>query len=135
MAARAQFFGRRSIEGKPLGLKEWSLVPLHAEPAHAIEDALHHILGRSLEIGILDAQNEGATGVPGKEPVEEGSARAAYMQIAGRRGRETNARRLGVSGIAFPMLFHFKGRRIVHRLCETIVRLQSGRKAIRERRL
>jgi hypothetical protein len=78
-----------------LGLKEWSLIPFHAEPAHAIEDALHHIFRGALEIGILDAQNEGATGVPGKEPVEEGSARAAYMQIAGRRGRKTNARRLG----------------------------------------
>jgi hypothetical protein len=83
------------IEREPLGLKDWSFIPFHAQPSHSIEDALHHILGGSLEIRILDAQNKGATGVPGKEPVEEGSARAAYVQVAGRRRCETNARRLG----------------------------------------
>ena len=64
-------------------MKERSFIPFQAEPAHAIEDALHHILGGALEVGIFNAQNEGAAGVPGKEPVEEGSARAAYMQVAG----------------------------------------------------
>ena len=85
MATRAQLFGRGLIEWEPLGLKEWSLIPFHAEPTHAIEDALHHIFGGALEIGVFNAQNEGAPRVAGKQPIEEGaSARATYMQVAGR---------------------------------------------------
>jgi hypothetical protein len=76
-------------------LKKRSLVPFEAEPAHAIEDALHHVLGGTLEVGIFDAQNKNAAGVAGEKPVEEGSPRAAHMQKAGRRGRKTNTRGLG----------------------------------------
>ncbi len=84
MPARAQLLGCGLVERQPLGLKERSFIPFHAEPAHAIEDALDHVLGGPLEIGIFDAQNEGAAGVTGKQPIEEGSARATYMEVAGR---------------------------------------------------
>jgi hypothetical protein len=63
-------------------LEKRSFVPLQAEPAHAIEDALHHILGGALKVRIFNAQNEHAAAVPGEEPVEKSSARAAYMQVA-----------------------------------------------------
>jgi hypothetical protein len=60
-------------------LKKRSLVPLKAKPAHAIEDALHHILRGALEVRIFNPQNEHAAGVPGKEPVKKSSARPANM--------------------------------------------------------
>ncbi len=83
MPALAQPLGSGLIQRQPLRLKKRSFVPLHAEPAHAIEDALHHILGGALEVRIFNAQNEYAAGVPGKEPVEKSSARTTYMQVAG----------------------------------------------------
>jgi hypothetical protein len=45
-------------------------------------------LGRSLAIGVLDAQQERAAETLGVEPVEQSRARAADMQEAGRRRRE-----------------------------------------------
>jgi hypothetical protein len=73
-------------------LKKRTFIPFEAEPAHAIEDALHHILGGALEVSIFNAQNEDTAGVTGEKPIEESSTRPAYMQIAGRRRRKTNTR-------------------------------------------
>ena len=43
---------------------------------------------RAGAVGVLDAQQEGAAGVAGVEPVEQRGARAADVQVAGRRRRE-----------------------------------------------
>ena len=46
---------------------------------------------RSLDVGVFDAQHEHAAVAPGEEPVEERGARAADVQVAGRRGSEADA--------------------------------------------
>ena len=69
-----------------------TFVPFEPEPAHRLENAGHHLVGRSLRIGIFDAKNEGAAVPPREQPVEERRARAADVQIAGRRRRESNPR-------------------------------------------
>ena len=63
-------------------------VPIEAEPAHAVEDRLDRRLGGAGAVGVLDAEQELATVMAGEEPVEQGGARAADMEEAGRRRRE-----------------------------------------------
>ena len=45
---------------------------------------------RALAVGILDAQDEGAAMVARQQPVEQGRARIADVQVAGRAGSEAN---------------------------------------------
>ena len=61
-----------------------ALVPVEPEPSHAVEDAVDHLGGRALDVGVLDAEDERAAVVPGEEPVEEGGAGAADVEVAGR---------------------------------------------------
>ena len=63
-------------------------VPIEAEPAHPVEDRVDRLLGRARLVGVLDPQQELAAVVAGEQPVEQGGARAADVQEAGRRGRE-----------------------------------------------
>ena len=58
---------------------------------HAVEDAGDHVGRRALDVGVFDAQDERAAVAAGVEPVEERGARAADVQIPGRRRRETDA--------------------------------------------
>ena len=68
-----------------------ALVPVEAEPAHALQNAVDHLCGRALEVGVLNAQDERAAVMAGEQPVEQRGAGAADVQIAGGRGRETDA--------------------------------------------
>ena len=60
-----------------------ALVPVETEPAESVIDGPHGLFVVALAVGILDAQDEGATGVAGVEPVEEGGAGAADVEEAG----------------------------------------------------
>ena len=62
---------------------ERAFVPVEAEPAQAVEDDVHGFLRIARGIGVLNAQNEGAAGVPGVKPVEQSRARTADVQVAG----------------------------------------------------
>ena len=67
-------------------------VPVEAEPAQAVDDPRDHLPRRSLGVGVLDAQHERAAMPPREQPVEERRARAADVQVAGRRRCEPDAR-------------------------------------------
>ncbi len=67
-------------------------VPVEAEPAHRLEDARHHLVGRTLGVGVFDAQHERAAMAPREQPVEERCSRAADVQVSGGRGSEANPR-------------------------------------------
>ena len=47
-----------------------TFVPIHAEPAHRVEDHLQEGLGVTLLVRVLDAEDELAARVAGVEPVE-----------------------------------------------------------------
>ena len=68
-----------------------TLVPVEAEPGHAVKNGLHGSLGGAFLVGVLDAQNEFAAHLAGVSPGKQRGARAADMQIAGGRGGETGA--------------------------------------------
>ena len=60
-----------------------AFVPMDAEPAKAVEDRLQRFGAIALGVGVIDAQDELAAMFPGEEPVEQGGANAADVQIAG----------------------------------------------------
>jgi hypothetical protein len=67
-------------------------IPVEPQPTKSVEDAVHHLSRRSLEVRVLDAKHERAAVTAGEQPVEERGARAADVQIARRRRREADAR-------------------------------------------
>src|SRR4029077_2700671 len=54
-----------------------TLVGVEPEPAHALENHAHRLLGGALPVRVLDAQNELAARAPRVQPAEQRSARAA----------------------------------------------------------
>ena len=59
-------------------------VPREAEPLEAIENGAGAFVRASGAIGVFDAQEEVAAELLCVQPVEQGSARAADMEKAGR---------------------------------------------------
>ena len=97
-AVGEQGFDARLIVGFALGLEiraaialagaggvagERAFVPIKAEPAQAVEDDIHGFLRIARGVGILDAQDKRAAGVPGVKPVEQRGARATNVEVAG----------------------------------------------------
>src|SRR5574337_423396 len=80
------------VPGEFGALEERALVPGDAEPGEPVEDHLGVGVGGALLVCVLDAEHEGAAGLPGVEPVEEGGAGTADMEIAGGAGSEPDAR-------------------------------------------
>jgi hypothetical protein len=65
-----------------------------AQPLHAVENGLHGFRRRAGDIGVLDAQDEGAAMATGVGPGEQRGAGAADVQVTGGAGGETGADRL-----------------------------------------
>jgi hypothetical protein len=59
---------------------------LQAQPLHALDDGLHRFRGGTLDVGIFDAQHEGAAEATGVGPGEQRRAGAAQVQVAGGLG-------------------------------------------------
>ena len=99
MAAGEQLVGVRGEEVQALGLAVrparaadvGPFVPVEAEPAQVLENALLGLPGRALGVGVLDAQDEGAVVAAREQPVEERGARVADVQLPGGAGREADS--------------------------------------------
>ena len=63
-------------------------VMIEAQPGQSVENGRNCALCRALAVGILDSQKHPATKALGIQPVEQGRARPANMQIAGRGWRK-----------------------------------------------
>ena len=75
----------RSVAFPPRELVHDFAVPIEAEPSQPVDDRSQRLWRRSLAVGVLQPQPEGAAVMAGVEPVEEGGPRAAEVQHAGRR--------------------------------------------------
>jgi hypothetical protein len=67
------------------------LIPIQAQPAQTVKDSLQRVFNFPGDIGILNADNETAPVVAGKEPVKQGSPDIAHMGITGRTGSIANS--------------------------------------------
>src|SRR6185369_9836079 len=87
-----QQFGRAlAIHFQPLSLMVRTLVPVEAEPAHALQNPLDHLGRRALEVGVFNAQDKRAAVMTSEQPVKQRGTGAAYVQIACGRGCEADA--------------------------------------------
>jgi hypothetical protein len=75
---------------QPFALQERTLVPDHADPGQGGLDLPRHGLVGALFVGVLDAQDESASGVLPEQVVVDGGADAADVQETGGRGREAD---------------------------------------------
>ena len=73
-----------------LALEDRPLVPVELQPAQRAEDLLDVLRRGALSIGVLDPEDQLATLVAGKQPVEQSGARTADVQHACGRRREAN---------------------------------------------
>ncbi|GAB4325353.1 MAG: hypothetical protein Kow0059_21390 [Candidatus Sumerlaeia bacterium] len=65
-------------------------VPVQTQPAKRVQDLLHILFLRALQVRVLDAQQEPTAVTAGKQPVEQSRARTADVKEARRTGRETH---------------------------------------------
>ena len=68
-----------------------AFIPVNIQPIQAVEDGVHGAGDEPFPVGVLDADDEAAAVVTGKEPVEKGGADVADMRVTGRAGRIADA--------------------------------------------
>ncbi len=91
LAGLEQILGRLPVTIHAQGLVERALVRGEAEPVHALDDRIDRHLGRTLAIGILDAQDEFTAAMPRLQPAVQRGARTADVQETGGTRGETGA--------------------------------------------
>jgi hypothetical protein len=69
------------------------LVPVEAEPAEILEDAVLGLARRALGIGVLDTEDERAVLAVRDQPVEERRTRVAHMKLTRWTRSETDSHR------------------------------------------
>ena len=98
-AVRLHSLQRGGVAIRPLGLEVGAeiaahfgtLVPVKPQPLERPQDLLRVGLGGALGIGVVDAQDEGASRAASESPVVDSCAGAADVQGAGGAGGETYA--------------------------------------------
>src|SRR5262249_17562148 len=89
LALAKQLLGSLAVTRSTRELIDRLTVPIELEPAQTVENRQDYAFRRARPVGVLDAQQHFAALGFGIEPIEQGRARAADMQIAGGRGRKT----------------------------------------------
>ncbi len=96
MARLEQLLRRRQVRVDELALEQRALevrvVGGDADPRQRVDDALRPLRAVAGLVGVLDPEDERATGRAGQRPVEEGRAGPADVEEAGRRRGEAIAR-------------------------------------------
>src|SRR5690606_17639065 len=88
-ARSLQLLGNRVIAGRARRLALLA-VPGQPQPLEILADSLRKLLGRALDVGVVEAEDESAAMPPRKEPVQHGGAHVADMKAAGRAPGETD---------------------------------------------
>jgi hypothetical protein len=91
MAALDELIRHFGVALQTLHLVERAGIPAQPEPAHAVEDGVDGSLGRALDVGVLDAQDEAAAMLARIGPGIQRRAGAADMEVAGGAGGEAGA--------------------------------------------
>src|SRR5690606_17951016 len=75
---------------KAIGLPR-PVVRLNAQPGEILDDGVGKLAGRAADVGVVETQQEPATGLAGEQPVEQRCADIADMEQPGGAGREADA--------------------------------------------
>ena len=94
LAGAQELLGVRLVQVQPLGLAirpartadVWSLVPVEAEPPQVAENRGLGLDRRPLDVGVLDPKDERRVRASREQPVEQGGARVADVELASRAG-------------------------------------------------
>src|SRR5205814_2130878 len=90
------------VEGRALGLPVgaertaliwliWALIPVQSKPLEIGTQLIFITRFGTLDVRILDAQDEGAAVAPSKKPVKQRRARVPHVDVAGRAGGEPDS--------------------------------------------
>jgi hypothetical protein len=82
MARQLQLLQHLAVAWHALHLVDRSFVVVQSHPGHAVENDLHGFLRRTLDVGVFNAQNEGAAVVLGESPWIERGADISKMDEA-----------------------------------------------------
>jgi hypothetical protein len=77
------------MEVEPIGLTV-QFVPAELEPAETFVDRIERGRRVPFDVGIIDAENHYTALVARIEPIEDERASAAYVKVAGGRGRKSD---------------------------------------------
>jgi hypothetical protein len=86
-----EFPGGGEMRPDVVRLVDDRLVVIELEPRHAVEKGPDGLRGGSFAVGVLHAEQELAALVAGEEPVEDGGADVADVDLAGGTGSEADA--------------------------------------------
>ncbi len=81
----------RLVIGAIVAAYLWALIPIQAQPAQAGHQVGHGLGVVAGAVGVLDAHDELAAMVAGKEPVKQRRPRRTDVKVAGRAGCDANA--------------------------------------------
>src|SRR5690242_1669530 len=82
---------QRAVTVKPIGLVERAFVPIESQPFQAFENRRCQLRLGTVDVGILNPQDEDAVHPPREQPVVESGPRSADVQVTGGRWCEANS--------------------------------------------
>ena len=94
-----------AVDFESLGLIDGSFVPVHFQPAEALQDPLDHFRSGALDIGVFNSQDEDTALLAGEQPVEKGRASATDMQVPGRTGSKSDSYAHALAVISYDASF------------------------------
>ncbi len=86
-----QFLRDRQMPRHLAALVDRRLVVVQPQPAHTVEQRVDRRLRRALAVRVLHPQQKLAAGVPREQPIKDGGADIADMDVAGGTRRETDS--------------------------------------------
>jgi hypothetical protein len=89
-AAGQAVLSRLLIHRRALGLIKRSFIPIHAQPFQSVDNPRYKLRLIALSVGVLNSQDHGAALAPCEKPIEQSSARAPDVEIAGGRRCKTH---------------------------------------------
>src|SRR2546430_1719563 len=116
-----EFLGTLPITREPVALIDRAFIPLDPEPLQGTDNLLRVMLTRALDVGILDPEQHLSAVVPCVQQVKDGCARAAHVQVPGRRGRETEFHDGGHSTIEGPIMSKSRGFTLIEVLVALLI--------------